>query len=684
MQKYILLTFALFLALSGCGSVNGDDWPAGGRDYSDQHYSPLADIDPRSVGKLKLAWYADIPAPELAVSTPIEVEGVLYTSTGYSITRAFDAATGRKLWEYNPDVRGDRMRASWGTRGLSYWNGHVIIATTDGRLISLDASTGKPGWSVQTLYQGDSRYITGAPRVYGDRIVIGNGGSDNGNRGFVAAYDAPTGKFLWRFYTVPGDPAKGFENDAMAMAAKTWRGRWWENGGGGSVWHAITYDPDFDTLYIGTGNGAPWNRKVRSPGGGDNLFLCSIVALDAKTGAYKWHYQINPGETWDYNAAMDIQLATLKIDGKPRKVLMQAPKNGFFYVIDRETGKLISAEKFSKVTWADRIDLKSGRPVENANARFPNGAVLMWPGTNGAHNWQAMSFNPGTGLVYIPELEMPGYFSDKTVNPRDWKPPAGKWLLNSGLDPLTGEDVPPAIASSSLVAWDPVSQKQRWRIKQKGFWNGGTLTTAGGLVFQGRSNGQFSAFSADRGKMLWTFDAQAGIIGSPISYRVKGTQYVTVISGFGGTGAMFGSLSSNQGWRAHSQMRRILTFSLDGTATLPKRIAEQHLAIVDDPGFSGDPAAEAAGKRLYHATCFMCHGIAGIAGGQAPDLRTSGAILSSTTFRGVVAGGALEASGMPKFNEFTGSDIEDVRAYLRRRATDARQSTKQATKGKEK
>lgn len=660
------------LPLAGCSSPDGSDWPAGGRDYSDQHFSPLHEIDRKTVPGLALAWYADIPAPELAVSTPLAVNGVLYASTGYSITRAFDAATGRKLWEYDPQVRGDRMRASWGTRGLAYWKGHVIIAATDGRLISLDAATGKPLWSVQTLENGDSRYITGAPRVFGDRVIIGNGGSDNGNRGYVAAYDAASGRFLWRFYTVPGDPAKGFENDAMAMAAKTWTGRWWDNGGGGSVWHAITYDPDFDTLYLGTGNGAPWNRRLRSPGGGDNLFLCSIVALDAKTGRYKWHYQVNPGETWDYNAAMDIQLATLDIGGRRRKVLMQAPKNGFFYVIDRETGKLISAEKFTKVTWADRIDAKSGRPVETADARFPTGGALLWPGTNGAHNWQAMSFNPGTGLVYIPQLEMPGYFSDKTIDPRRWKPPSSKWLLNSGLDPMTGDDVPRNIASSALIAWDPVAQKERWRVAQTGFWNGGTLSTAGGLVFQGQSDGRFRAYAADNGKPLWSFDAQTGIIGTPISYRAGDTQYVTVIAGYGATGAMFGSLSAQLGWQAQTQPRRILTFSLKGHARLPARPAAPPLAFVEDTAYRADPVQENRGKSRYHASCFMCHGIAAIAGGQAPDLRTSGAILSPEGFEAIVHAGALEDKGMPRFREFTGSDMEEVRAYLRSRAAQSR------------
>src|SRR5665213_1801033 len=343
---------------------DGHNWPAYGRTYGEQHFSPLTEINRPNVGTLKLAWSVDLPTGNSATA-PLAVDGILYAATGYSIVRAFDARTGEGLWVYDPkatQVPG-HFRLGWGSRGLGYWHGKIYTGTNDGRLIAIDAKSGKPVWSVMTLDPNDNggRYITGAPRAFAGKIIIGHGGADVGSiRGYVTAYDAETGKQLWRFYTVPGNPADGFENKAMEMAAKTWSGPWWKYGGGGTVWNAMTYDAETDTIFLGTGNGSPWNRKIRSQGKGDNLFLCSIVALDAKTGAYKWHYQTNPGESWDYNAAMDMELADLTIDGKPRKVVMSAPKNGFLYVIDRTNGKLISVKKIAHVTWASRIDLRTG------------------------------------------------------------------------------------------------------------------------------------------------------------------------------------------------------------------------------------------------------------------------------------------------------------------------------------
>jgi len=418
------------------------------------------------------------------------------------------------LWQYDPkvadqpDAARKGMRVTWGNRGIAWWNGKVYTGTVDGRLIAIDARTGKEVWSVQTTTKGDGRFITGAPRAFDGKIVVGQGGGDTTpTRAYATAYDAETGKQLWRFFVVPGDPAKGFENKAMAMAAKTWTGEWWKLGGGGHPWNAFAYDRDTNTVLIGTGNGFPWNQRVRSPGGGDNLFLCSVVAVDATTGQYKWHYQYNPGETWDYNAAMDIELADLMIGGKPRKVMLQAPKNGFLYVIDRTNGQLISAEKIARVTWASKIDLKTGRPVENPAARFPNGQSFdMWPATEGAHSWQPMAYSPQTKLLYIPKIEQGFTYSDKGFDLKGWKPDGGANVAES-IGPAKPN---PVLYTSALLAWNPATQKMAWKVDTRGGWTGGVLATAGNLVFQGQIDGKFSAYAADSGKELWRFDAAGG------------------------------------------------------------------------------------------------------------------------------------------------------------------------------
>ena len=468
--------------------VDGTNWAAYGRSFSEQHYSPLREVNSGNVSRLGLAWSLDLSDSNFATTAPIEVDGVIYFSPGVSEVRAVDVKSGKELWRYDPEVykvAEQKMRTAWGTRGLGFWKGKVYVGTRDGRLIAIDAQSGKPVWSVMTVEPDDHRYITGAPRVFNDKVIIGHGGGDTGaTRGYVTAYDAETGRQLWRFYTVPGDPALGFENSAMEAAAKTWNGQWWKHGGGGTVWNAITYDPQFNRLYIGTGNGAPWNQKIRSPGGGDNLFICSIVALDADTGQYVWHYQINPGDTWDFDASLDIELATLEIASKPRQVILHASKSGFFYVIDRATGKLISAQKFGHVTWAERIDLATGRPVESPNARLPAGEALIWPGPTGAHDWQPMSFNRETGLVYLPVIDLPGLYSDKGIDLARWRAPRNV-EMSVGFNAADG-DTPMNAGSSALVAWNPVQQKALWSVPTPGVQGGGTMTTAGNLVFKDR------------------------------------------------------------------------------------------------------------------------------------------------------------------------------------------------------
>ena len=696
-QHPILIAAAAAVALVGIAAAapapvpdaqlrdeaDGRDWPGFGRTYGEQHFSPLAEVNDGNVARLGLAWSMDLE-PGNSATGPIAVDGVLYFARQYSIVNAVDAASGKLLWTYDPhaaEAAGARLRQGWGSRGIAWWDGKVYTATQDGRLIALDAGTGKPLWSVQTLDKDDPRFISGPPRAFAGKIIIGNGGADEAAiRGFVTAYDAATGKRLWRFWTVPGDPKKKFEDPALAMAAKTWAGDWWNKGGGGTVWNAITYDQGSDTIYIGTGNGSPWNRKLRSAGQGDNLFLCSIVALDAKTGAYKWHYQINPGESWDFNAAMDMALADLTIDGRSRQVLMTAPKNGFLYVIDRLTGKLISAKPFVPVTWAKGIDLATGRPIEYPGIRYESGTATFSPTPIGAHSWVPMAFSPRTRLVYIPAIELEVTYDDRGITPENWQRKRGL-ALDYGVNPAIAFPKGREDSASSLVAWDPVTQREAWRVPTPIHFNGGVLATAGNLVFQGQMDDRFNAYDARSGKRLWSFDAKAPVIAPPISYSVKGRQYVTVLTGNGTSGGFLGSALARYGIDYRTQARRVLTFAVGGTASLPAK--ERYVArAVDDPDFHADAPAQARGDAIYNSRCVVCHGGGVAAAGVAPDLRTSAAIVSPEAFDAVVHDGVLVPQGMPQFAELTAGDRSDVRQFLRAAARDLRAGAPAATAAK--
>ncbi|MDB6043925.1 MAG: quinohemoprotein ethanol dehydrogenase [Gammaproteobacteria bacterium] len=658
--------------------ADGANWAAYGRGFSEQHYSPLRQINASNVSRLGLAWSLDLSFSNFTTTAPLEVDGVIYFSPGVSEVHAVDARSGKERWRYDPEVykvADQKMRTSWGTRGLAFWKGKVYLGTRDGRLIAINAKTGKPVWSVMTVDPDDHRYITGAPRVFNGKVIIGHGGGEYGaTRGYVTAYDAESGKPLWRFYTVPGDPARGFESPAMELAAKTWNGEWWRHGGGGAVWNAMTYDAQFNRIYIGTGNGAPWNQKIRSPGGGDNLFICSIVALDADTGNYVWHYQVNPGDTWDFDASLDIELATLDIAGKPRQVILHASKSGFFYVIDRATGKLISAQKFGHVTWAERIDLATGRPVETPNARLPAGEALIWPGPTGAHDWQPMSFNRDTGLVYIPVIDLPGLYSDKGIDPARWKAPKDvEAAFGFNAD---NTDTPMNAGSSALVAWNPVQQKAVWSVPTPGIQAGGTMTTAGNLVFQGQMDGRFKAYAADSGKPLWSFYMANGVLAPPITYSVGGRQYVSVLTGVNGQPSIFGSPVAQFGWQARVHAKRLLTFVIDGKAELAASAPPAPVVPLDDPQFKIDTARAEKGKELFlEKLCSMCHGFGAIAGGGAPDLRASPLTLSPETFAQVVQGGILQARGMPRYPELSDADLQSLIHYLRARARESLAAT---------
>ncbi len=647
------------------------NWLSYGRTYSEQRYSPLTQISAQTIKGMGVDWALELPTDHTLLATPLVVDGVMYFTGSFSVVRAVDARTGKILWTYDPKtlaVAGDRQRIFWDSnRGVAYWKGRIFVATGDGRLNAVDAATGKEVWSAVTIDPKLPMYINGAPRVFRDKVIIGNGGTEVGAaRGYVTAYDTQTGKQAWRFFIVPGNPADGFEDETQAMAAKTWTGEWWKHGGGGNAWNGFTYDPEFNRIYIGTGNGSPWNRKIRSPGGGDNLFLCSIVALDADTGKYVWHYQTTPGETWDYNSNMDIVLADLTIGGKVVKAMLHAPKNGFFYVLDRANGKLLSAEKFGHVDWAEKIDLATGRPVERQGARYEDGEELVWPGPIGVHNWQAMSFNPGTGLVYIPVQEMPNLFTDKGLDTKTWQSPHFK--IDTGVEFLK-EDVPVNAGTGALLAWDPIKQKPAWRVEQAGVWNGGTLTTAGDLVLQGQANGKLMAYRATTGEVLWQFDAGLGISAPPITYTVDGKQHIALLVGWGGSvPAIGGALSAQHGWAYNAQPRRLLSFSLEGKANLPAMPPPAFVKPIVKEDFVVDAMLAQQGGAIWRAQCVLCHGAAVVSGGYAPDLRASTIPLYDDALRDVVVGGSRRTAGMPQFKELAEGDLKAIQHYIRQEA----------------
>ena len=653
-------------------SIDGDgsNWPAYGRTYSEQRYSPLDQVNVASIKRLGLDWALELPDERSLLATPLAIDGVLYFTGSFSHTFAVEAKTGKVLWQYDPksiEHAGDRLRIMWDSnRGPAYWQGRLIISTVDGRLVALDAKTGKMLWETMTIDPRRSYYITGAPKVFRGKVIIGNGGTEHeAARGYVTAYDIETGKQAWRFWIVPGNPADGFENKAMEMAAKTWTGEWWKHGGGGNAWNGITYDAEFNQVLIGTGNGSPWNRKIRSPGGGDNLFLCSIVAVDADTGEYKWHYQTTPGETWDYNSNMDITLADLKYGGQTIKALLHAPKNGFFYVINRANGELLSAEKFGKVTWASHIDMKTGRPVEIAGARYENGEATVWPGPSGVHSWHAMSYNPNTGLVYIPTIEMPAVYKDRGMDLANWQSP--HYYLSPGVDFGTA-DVPKDYGTAFLVAWDPMKQKKVWSQKLPATWNAGTMTTKGNLVFEGRADGQFAAYNATTGEPVWSVKVGLGISAPPITYAVDGKQYVSLLVGWGGSGLLFGSHAAQHGWKYKVHPRRLLTFALDGKMPMPAAPPPAFAVPLDPPGFIVEPKLAERGVALYAQSCILCHGAGVVSGGYASDLRESPLPLSREAFKAVVVDGARLANGMPRFRDFTDQDLDSLMHYIRQEA----------------
>lgn len=651
--------------------VDAGGWESHGRTPDEQRFSPLTQVDGETVQRLGLAWSFEFPERRGVEATPLVIDGVLYVTAPWSIVHALDAATGRHLWSHDPGV--DRRWARYAccdavNRGVAASGDRIFVGTLDGFLVAIDKRSGKVQWRVDTIARREGYTITGAPRIANGLVIIGNGGAEFGVRGFVSAYDARDGALRWRFHTVPGGPQDA-DPPVLRQARRTWTGTWWRQGGGGTVWDSIAVDPELGLVYIGVGNGSPWNQTLRSPGGGDNLFLSSIVALRADSGTYAWHYQTTPGETWDYTATQQMILADLTIADRPRKVLMQAPKNGFFYVLDRIDGTLISAKHYVPVSWARGIDPDTGRPIEVATARYRDGKpVMVEPSGGGGHNWHPMSFSPRTGLVYFSSQRVPDVFAlDGSYKYRP-----GFWNVGVDLAAKPPDVLPPpaldvagyAVGTSRLHGWDPVRQVEVWHHDYPMPSRAGVLSTAGDLVFQGSVTGEFAAFDARSGRKRWYFDAGTAIVAAPISYAVDGVQYVAVASGWGGAAGMAGGALTERARPAG--VPRLLVFRLDGTGALPPREPAPELPRFNP--IAPISRSAIAGQRLFHQRCAVCHGWEAISGGINPDLRAFAAA-PTAAWNAVVRDGAREPAGMPSFrNSLSRRETDAIHAYIRWRA----------------
>ena len=655
-------------ALLTSADRDAGNWLMYGRTYDDHRFSPLTAINEQTIAKLGLVWSRELGTTRGLEATPLVENGVIYTTGSWSVVHALDAKTGNVRWTYDPAV--PRTGAFFiccdvVNRGVALYRGKVYVGTLDGRLIALDAQSGKPVWSTLTIDPMRPYAITGYPRVANGLVIIGNAGAEYGVRGYISAYDAETGKQLWRTYTVPGDPAHGFESAAMERAAKTWSGDWWTVGGGGTAWEGIVYDPALDLLYFGTGNATAWYRNLRGKPDGDSLYTSSIVAVRRRTGELAWYFQTVPGDNWDYDATQPLMQADLQIAGRTRNVIMQASKNGFFYVLDRKTGEFISGAPFVKgVTWASGLDPKTGRPVVSPSAYAGLEPVMVSPDAGGAHNWNPMAFNPTTGLVYLPAK-----VGTNMVHAPDPKWKYNPKNVNIGMDARYEgslskklESLPPP--TGELLAWDPVKQTAAWRASYPVVEGGGVLATAANLVFQGRADGVFAAYRATDGRELWKFDAGTGIMAPPVTYTVDGVQYVSVMAGWGGADGQFNA--PNRG-RVKPGYGRMLTFALGGTATLAARPYGHTEKPAPAITLTATSEAVHDGGLLYTAQCAGCHGLGAVAG-PLPDLRYATKTVHEQ-FESIVLGGARSRLGMPSFKDLLSAEqVHAIQAYIVSRA----------------
>lgn len=654
------------------------DWLSYGRNYREDRYSELSQITPANLDELGLAWSIDLGTKRGIQSTPIVVDGIMYLTGPWSVVWAVDARKGEVIWKYDPNVPKEmaiKLCCGVVNRGVALYQGSVFFGTLDGRLVSLDAASGKQNWEVMTVPEGEFYSITGAPRIVNGNVLIGNGGAEYKARGFVTAYNAKNGEQAWRFYTVPGNPQDEFEHPDLVEAAKTWNGEWWKQGGGGTVWDSIAHDPELNLVYIGVGNGSHWNREIRSPGGGDNLYLSSIVALDADTGEYRWHFQTTPGDSWDYTATQHIVLADIEIDGAMRKVLMQAPKNGFMYVIDRITGEFISGDNFVYQNWTSGLD-ENGRPIEMPGARYLSGkGHWITPGAIGAHNWFPMSYNRKTGLVYIPTGKSTlGYAYDEKIPYGASQGPYAKIGGNLSLDlKLYREQVadpkapPPWERSGRLIAYDPIKHEEVWGVDQPNIYNGGLLSTENGLLMQGDAQGMFSIRDAKTGDVLWQYDIRSGAIGAPITYLVDDEQYISLAVGWGG--------SQGQVTKAVDQLHpgTLYTWKIGGKAAPPAKIDTRSAPITTLTTDATDLSI-GRGFDTFLNMCTLCHEL-GAGGGAIPDLaRSPDAVFG--LYKDILIDGALVSQGMPSFaHVLSEEDVADLRAYVLFHASELRSGT---------
>ena len=662
-QHIKTITSAVDGAFIKANDATAKDWPTVGFDYAETRYSKLKDINTDNVKQLGLKWSYNLESLRGIEATPIVVDGIMYDSASWSVVHAIDARTGKRIWTYDPGV--DRSKGYRGccdvvSRGVALYKGKVFVAAYDGRLIALDAATGKKIWEEDTIIDHSHSYtVTGAPRVVKGKVIIGNGGAEYGARGYVTAYDAETGKQDWRWFVVPGDPSKPFEDESMEKAAKTWdpAGKWWVNGGGGNSWDTITYDPELNLVYIGTGNGAPWNRNLRSPAGGDNLYLASIVALNADTGKYVWHYQETPGDNWDYTSTQPMILADITINGQPRKVILHAPKNGFFFVIDRTNGKFISAKNFVDVNWAIGYDA-NGRPIEVPEARSPDKPFDAIPGPFGAHNWHPMSYNPQTGLVYLPAQGVPLNLTGEKALTQNANAPFKYGSVTGWNVGFTLNATPPKNKPfGKLIAWDPIKQKEAWHVDYVAPWNGGTLTTAGNLVFQGSADGRFIAYNATTGEKLWETPTGTGVVAAASTYLIDGQQYVSVAVGWGGVFGITQRVTDREG------PGTVYTFAIGGKAPLPEFTKYQIGNLIS--GVKYDPKDVEPGTAIYVEACATCHGVPGVdRGGNVKNLGYVPAE-EIANLKDIVFKGPFMDKGMPDFTgKLTEDDVVKIQAFI--------------------
>ncbi len=665
-----------------------DQWMTLGRTYRGDRFSPLDRITTENVSALGFAWEYEARSRRGRVehtqqATPIMVDGTLYVSGPWGSAFAVDARTGQERWRYDPEVDGSSNRRSCCgavNRGLQVWEGKVYVATLDGFLVALDAATGAEVWRTDTFVDRGTRSyaITSPPQIAGDVVVIGNSGAEYGVRGYITAYDLATGEERWRFYTVPADPAvTPPENPAMELALTTWGPDTdWEAGLGGTVWGEMNYDPELGLLYVGTGNSTPYSGWNRDPSGGDNLFLVSILAIDPTDGSLAWHFQQVPWEIWDYTSTANMILADLEIDGRSRKVIMQAPKNGFYYVLDRETGEFISGEPFAFVNWATGLD-ENGRPIVNPAAVYRDRPAIVFPTFAGAHNWHPMAFNPRTGLTYIPIREngmviandeayewKPGQFNvgTKTVFDDEFRSRMAA-DMRAMFDEVVAAnpELPSANAGEFLIAWDPVAQRERWRKRVGSVWvsGGGVLTTAGNLVFQGSVGGDFVAYHAETGEVLHEIEVGTGMVAAPISYALDGEQYVALVAG------AYPFSNQEAARRDYENYGRILAFKLNGgpTPLPPARIPQETPEPPADFVVVEDLARE--GEDLYLSWCFGCHSARGEAQlGGNPDLHRMNPETHGI-FEAIVRGGSLADAGMASFSDvLSAEDVVAIQHYL--------------------